>query len=279
MKVTNHRLLYSTGKGVPFDETPNKSGTLKGNAPKYVIIHYTAGGSAKGAVNVFNNPAHKASAHIVLGHDGAITQMARFNEKCWHAGKSRWHGISGLNSHSVGIEIANWGWLKGGAGNWRSWTGTRVNDSRVIEARHRNDGVRRGWEIYDEAQIDACVEMVRAIAEAYGLGPQHILGHDDISPGRKQDPGPAWDMDRFRSLVFGRDDEGGDFELTYRVDAKSGLNMRRGPSVAHDAIKKLANGAEVIKVEAEGAWWLVSELKSGEPDDTGWVHSNWLRMG
>lgn len=278
MKVSNHRLLHANGKGVTFDETPNKSGKLKGGKPKYVIIHYTAGGTAKSAVNVFNNKAHKASAHIVLGHDGAITQMARFDEKCWHAGKSRWDGIVGLNSHSVGIEIVNWGWLTGGAGNWKSWTGTSVPDDRVIVATHKNETSARGWEIYDPAQLEACIDMVRAIAEAYGLGPQHILGHEDISPGRKQDPGPAWDMDRFRSAVFGRDDESGDVEQRYRVESSSGLNLRMGPGIGNDVIEKLKDGTEVIKIEAQGAWWLVAKLVKGVPDVTGWVHSNWLRM-
>ena len=278
MKVSRHKLLHDGGKGVPFDETPNKSGELSGGAPKYVVVHYTAGGSANGAINVFKNRNHKASAHLVVGHDGSITQMAKFDERCWHAGRSRWAGLNGLNSHSVGIEVANWGWLEGGPGNWRSWTGTKVSDDRVVQAAHRNDGVLRGWEIYDEAQIDACVEMVRAIVEEYGLGPQHLLGHDDISPGRKQDPGPAWHMDRFRSLVFGRADDDGDIELTYRVVSRNGLNLREGPGIQHKKIKNLADGTIVMKTDTAGPWWMVSEMVDGAPDETGWVHSNWLSL-
>lgn len=277
MKVSKHRLLEDSGKGVPFDDTPNKKGLLKGGKPKYIIIHYTAGGSAQGAINTFNNPASKASAHLVVGHDGAITQMAKFNERCWHAGTSRWKNLVGLNSHSVGIEIANWGWLNGKAGNWKSWVGTPVPDDRVVEAAHSHDGVMRGWEIFDAEQIESCVEIVRALAAAYKLGPEHILGHDDISPGRKQDPGPAWDMDRFRSAVFGRDAEDGAVEPTYRVESQTGLNMRKGPGVGNEKIKNLKDGTNVIKIEAQGAWWLVSEIVKGKPDDTGWVHSNWLQ--
>lgn len=277
-KVKKDRLLMSSGKGVTFDETPNKSGKLKGNKPKYVIIHYTAGGTAQGAINSFNNPKHKASAHIVLGHDGTVTQMAKLDEKCWHAGSSKWKGLSGLNSHSVGIEIVNWGWLKGEPGNWRAWTGRSVDDDRVIREAHRNDGVKRGWEIYDPIQVETCVEIVRAIADEYGLGPMEILGHDDISPGRKQDPGPAWDMDRFRGQVFGRDEDDGDAEMVLRVESATGLNMRTGPGVQHDKIKNLPDGTHVIQIEAQGAWRLVSEVVDGNSDETGWVHSNWLRQ-
>lgn len=278
MKVSRDKLQYDSGKGVSFDETPNKSGKLAGGAPKYIVIHYTAGGSANSAIHVFKDPKHKASAHLVVGHDGAITQMAKFDDRCWHAGKSRWLGIKGLNSHSVGIEIANWGWLEGAPGNWRSWIGTPVSDDRVVQAAHRYDGVVRGWEIFDKEQIDTCVDIVRAIAEVYDLGPQQVLGHDDISPGRKQDPGPAWNMDRFRSIVFGRSDDEGDFELVYRVESPSGLNMREQAGIQHKKIKNLPNGTFVMKVEANGAWWLVSEMIDGAPDDTGWVHSNWLRL-
>ncbi|WP_120501656.1 N-acetylmuramoyl-L-alanine amidase [Roseovarius sp. EL26] len=274
---SSHRLLFDGGTSVPFLETPNKHGTLAGGKPKYIIIHYTASGSANSAINVFRNPSHRASAHLVLGHDGAITQMARLNEKCWHAGQSRWGGLTGLNSHSVGIEIANWGWLEGGNGNWKSHVGTRVDDSRVIEATHRNGGRFLGWEIYDEAQVTTCADMVRAIADRYELGPEHVLGHDDISPLRKQDPGPAWHMEKFRSFVFGRSDDTGDVELRYQVSSATGLNLRNGPGVAHDVIKLLSDNTEVLQIESNGAWWLVSELVGGDADITGWVHSNWLR--
>ncbi|MEO0342424.1 MAG: N-acetylmuramoyl-L-alanine amidase [Pseudomonadota bacterium] len=278
MKIRNDKLVDNDGRNVPFDETPNKNGTLSGGRPSYIIIHYTASGSAQSAINTFNNPNAKASAHIVLGHDGAITQMAKFDERCWHAGKSRWRNINGLNSHSVGIEIVNWGLLNGEPGNWKSWVGTRILDERVIRAAHSFDGVVRGWEIFDEIQINRAAEIVRALAEEYGLGPEHVLGHDDISPGRKQDPGPAWDMERFKAMTFGRDDDHGDFELKYVVDSNSGLNMRVGGGVEHAKIKTLDNGTEVIRVETSGAWWLVSELVNGQADQTGWVHSNWLRQ-
>ena len=273
----NHRLLFSNGKAVPFDETVNKSGTLKGGKPKYVIIHYTAGGSAKSATDTFKKPERQASAHFVLGHDGTITQMAKLNEKCWHAGRSKWKNLTGLNSHSVGIEIVNWGWLKGGPGNWRSWVGTPIDDNRVIEATHKNGGVTRGWEIYPEAQVMACVDIVRAMVEKYNLGPECILGHDDISPGRKQDPGPAWDMDKFRSLVLGRADDDGDIASLYHVESQSGLNMRKGAGISFDTIKTLKNGTQVLQIETQGAWWLVTEIVANKPDITGWVHSYWLR--
>jgi len=277
MKVRDHRLRNDDGTTVPLINTPNKRGSLKGGKPKYVVIHFTAGGSAQGAINWFKNPDAKASAHLVIGHDGAITQMGKFNERLWHAGKSKWNGHSGLNSHSVGIEIANWGGLKGDWGGWRSWTGKLVPDDRVIEAAHRNSpGHVQGWEIYDEEQIDATAATVRALADEYGLAAADVIGHDDISPIRKTDPGPAWDMDRFRARIFGRSDDGDETQEVFKVAANSGLNMRKGPGVDNDVVKLLASGANVALVERSGLWWMVAELVGGKEDSTGWVHSRWL---
>ena len=278
MKVKNHRLYGDDGRAVAFDATPNKSSRgLTGGKPKFVIIHYTAGGSARSAINTFNNKKSQASAHIVIGHDGAITQMARFNERCWHAGRSEWGSINGLNSHSVGIEIANWGPLMGEVGNWKSWVGTSVPDNRVLRAKHKNENTRRGWEVYDPEQVESCVSMVRAIADAYGLGPDDILGHDDISPGRKTDPGPAWDMKRFRASVFGRKVDTPRPKATYRVIAQNGLNMRDAGSISGNKIDLLPHGTELEKIEESGSWWLVSKVVNGEPDESGWVHSRYVQ--
>jgi len=280
MRIRNHRLYGDDGRAIPFDETPNKSAHgLDGGAPKFIVIHYTAGGSARSAIDSFNNPARKASAHLVIAHDGSITQMGRFNDRLWHAGASRWKDLTGLNSHAVGIEIVNWGWLKGGPGNWRSWAGTRLPDDRVIVAEHRNHpGWRPGWEIFEEAQIATTAGAVAAIAEGYGLGAEALLGHDDISPERKQDPGPAWEMERFRVAVFGRAEEEPETARVprYRVTAHSGLNMRVGAGIEHGKIETLKNGTEVALVERLGTWWLVAVIKGGVEDATGWVHSRWL---
>jgi N-acetylmuramoyl-L-alanine amidase len=279
MKVRDHRLRNDDGTVVPFENTPNKGGKLKGGKPKFIIIHYTAGGSARSAINTFKNDANDVSAHLVIGHDGDITQMGKFDERLFHAGASKWKGISGLNSHSVGIEIANWGKLTEGPTGWKSWAGTAISDDRVILAEHRNfPGATHGWEIFDEAQIAATAAAVSAIAKEYGLGADAVLGHDDISPTRKVDPGPAWDMDRFRAHVFGRAEEGEEEAPVFKVIADSGLNMRDGPSVEHAKIKKLAKGAKVAKIDSSGVWWFVAEIVGGAEDQTGWVHSRWLEM-
>lgn len=278
MRIRNHRLYGFDNRAIDFVKSPNVSSAgLKGGKPKFVIVHYTASGSTKSAVGTFKNPASKASAHLVVGHDGEIIQMGKFNQKLWHAGKSKWKGLVGLNAYSVGIEIVNWGRLSGQPGNWKSWTGKSIPDHRVLAARHKNENTKRGWEIYNEGQVDACVHIVRALAKEYGLGPEAVLGHEDISPGRKTDPGPAWDMKRFRAACFGREEDSGEQRELYEVTAGSGLNMRTGPTISHEVIEKLPNGTLLEKVDEDGAWWMVAKMVGGEPDQTGWVHSRWVQ--
>lgn len=276
MRIKSHCLHKDEGAAVPFERTANRSGVLSDGQPKYVVMHFTANGSARGAIDWLCSPNAKASAHLVIGPDGAVTQMVNLNEKAWHAGKSSWKGLNGLNSHSVGIEMVNWGGLQGGRGGWKSWTGVPVEDGRVVETVHRNSpGQMRGWEIYNAEQIDAAANVVGAIADAYGIGPREVIGHDDISPIRKTDPGPAWDMDSFRALVFGDADDDADIDL-YEVSASSGLNLRSAASVGGPVIELLPVGTRVMVVERQGLWWLVAKIQDGQPDKTGWVHSNWL---
>ena len=276
MQIKNHRLHRDAGATVDFVPTPNRRGTLSDGQPKYIVMHFTANGSARSAVDWLSSPRSKASAHLVIGPDGAVTQMVDLNETAWHAGRSSWKGLSGLNGHSVGIEMVNWGGLQGARGGWRSWTGVPVKDDRVIEAEHRNSpGQKRGWEIYDAPQIDAAASAVGAIADAYGIGARNVIGHDDISPHRKTDPGPAWDMESFRALVFGDAEDEADLDL-FEVSATAGLNLRDGAGVGAQVKELLPRGTQVIVIERGGPWWLVSKIKDGQPDTTGWVHSRWL---
>ncbi len=276
MKIKNHRLYQNNGSIVPLKKTTNQGSKLKAGKPEFIIIHYTAGPNAKSAINWLKNKDASASAHLVIDHDGSITQMVRFDTIGWHAGVSSWKALKGLNKYSIGIEIANWGHLMGQAGYWRSWTGAPLTDDRVITAAHRNQpATQRAWEIYDAAQIDATLDAVRALVAHYGIESNNLLGHDDISPTRKTDPGPAWDMDRFRAKVFGRRDDAATQEH-FEVTAKRGLHLRTGPGIQYEKIHTLTNGTKVSVIESPSLWWLVAQIKDGEEDYTGWVHSRWL---
>ena len=139
--IQNHSLL-NAGAAVPFTATPNQGGVVR---PLYLIMHYTAGTSASGAISWLANPEAKASAHLVVDTNGAVTQMVRFNRVAWHAGRSNWGDLEGMNQFSIGIELVNAGKLRRVAGKWLNWAGRAFLMStssriRTSTRRHRLAG-------------------------------------------------------------------------------------------------------------------------------------------
>ena len=90
-------------------ETPNHSGRFAGDLPDTVVIHYTAGASLKSSASWLTDHRSNASAHLVIGKSGEMIQLAPFNIRTWHAGKSYWKGRNNLNNYSIGIELDNAG--------------------------------------------------------------------------------------------------------------------------------------------------------------------------
>lgn len=194
-------LLYKDGKQVPFKKSPNIGGVIK---PTLLVMHYTGALATSSAVNTLTNPSYKVSAHLVLSPEGDVTQLVPFNHAAWHAGVSSWKRKSNVNSFSIGIEMVNAGLLgrDGHGGYYARLEHKPVPPDRVALAKHKNGGGEEPWQTYPEAQITAAIEIAQAICSTYGI--KDIAGHDDIAPGRKTDPGPAWPMGPFTSRVLGR---------------------------------------------------------------------------
>jgi len=202
-----------------------------------------------------------------------VIQLVPFDRVAWHAGRSRWRGLEGLNRHSIGIELDNAGLLERAGNGWQTWFKKAVPGDEIVEAAHRNDGVMRGWHAYTEAQVEAAIACAQAIVGHYGL--IDVIGHDDIAPGRKTDPGLAFPMTSFRSAVIGRSDD--DLE-TFETTAR--LNIREGAGVGHARLEAspLARGTRLRMIEEAGRWCLVEVLDgNSEPDLTGWVHGDYIR--
>jgi AmpD protein len=109
----------------------------------------------------------RVSSHLVVQRDGAVTQYVKFTERAWHAGKSSYQGREGCNDFSVGVELEG-------------------TDTRPYEA----------------AQYRVLAEVVAALCAAYPrLSGERIVGHSDIAPGRKTDPGPAFDWPLAQRLI------------------------------------------------------------------------------
>lgn len=283
--------LYRDGKRVDYVESPHRSGSYKGDHPNILVMHYTAGASMGSSVNWFANPAAKASAHLTIGRDGEVKQSVPFNRPAWHAGKSSWRNLKGkqldgLNKYSIGIELANAGaCVRTAGGGWINPLGVRLSSDDVVTARHRNGPVwihnhgnvsEPGWEIYPQAQLEAAAGIAIALTEAYGL--TEILGHDEIAPSRKTDPGPLFDMQSFRGLVMGRAEDRADI-WRVRANTPGGLAIRTGPDKSNDKVQSenLAPGTVVEFNEAVGKWWFVTVLDDdGNAALDGWVYSRYL---
>jgi N-acetylmuramoyl-L-alanine amidase len=220
-----------------------------------------------------NNPVAKASAHVVIARDGKVTQLVSFDRVAWHAGVSRWEGLKGLNQHSLGIELDNAGRLTQQGGKWRAWFGQTYPDDEVMIATHKHEATPSGWHLYPPEQIESALEVAAALIEKYEL--EDVLGHEDISPGRKFDPGPAFPMGSFRARLFGRAED-----LPPRHRTTTRLNIREGPGTAHAElpVSPLPQGTDVEVMRESGVWRfvdVVGEL-NGSADVQGWVHSDYL---
>ncbi len=260
MKINDHRL-----EGVLFEPTRNMGGEI---TPDLLVIHYTVVKSMKATVDGFKNPARQASAHVVLDVDGALTQLVPFNCRAWHAGESQWGGRPACNGFSIGIELVNPGPLVKRTNGYFDTNNVQWNGA-VVEARHKHRNVSWShWAAYSEAQIARVEELGAALVQTYGLG--EVVGHEDIAPTRKWDPGPAFPMESVRGVIFGRSREAAE-----EYAATTEVNIRKGPAVSFDTIagSPLPRGKRVQVVDQEGAWWHVADPASTLE---GWVHSRFL---
>lgn len=240
-----------------------------------LIIHYTAGGSAESSANHLSNPDVDASAHLVIGRNGEIFQIVPFNKIAWHAGKSQYGGKIRLNNYSIGIELDNAGILTKTGNEYQSWFGKKYMQSEVMEAVHRNESQPKFWHIYTEKQLQVNESVTKLILSKYE-GIVNILGHEEISPGRKQDPGPAFPLDKFRKRFLG--DNRADSEESSQTLPKSGvvvsskLNIRQGAGSSFEKVAKpLLTGHKVKILEEENGWYKV------KTEVEGWVSKGFIK--
>ncbi|MDQ4419902.1 N-acetylmuramoyl-L-alanine amidase [Sphingobium sp. DEHP117] len=134
-----------------------------------LVLHYTGMPDAQSAIDWLANPESKVSAHYVVTEDGEVIRMVAEDKRAWHAGRSWWRGISDVNSASIGIEIVNPG---------HEW----------------------GYRDFPEAQIEALIPLMHDIVTRHGITRGNIVGHSDVAPGRKQDPGELFPWGRLARL-------------------------------------------------------------------------------
>jgi N-acetylmuramoyl-L-alanine amidase len=187
MHVLGHWLVGDGSRCVARKRTPNLGGLLH---PRYVVLHYTALDDAAQAIAHLTSAQTRVSAHVLVARSGEVTQLAPFDRVAWHAGASRWGALHDLNRYAIGVELDNPGWLIADGRGYRTTSGQRVHRRRVMMAEHAWSGEPTPWHRYSRRQLESLRALCVALCRSYGI--ESILGHDQIAPQRKCDPGPAF---------------------------------------------------------------------------------------
>ncbi|NBC35028.1 N-acetylmuramoyl-L-alanine amidase [Novosphingobium sp. FSY-8] len=129
-----------------------------------VVLHYTGMQTAQEALDRLCDPAAEVSAHYLIDEDGTVYALVPEDQRAWHAGRSYWRGITDVNSASIGIEMVNPG---------HEW----------------------GYRPFTEAQMEALIPLLSGIVARHNIPPGNVVGHSDIAPARKQDPGELFEWE------------------------------------------------------------------------------------
>jgi len=198
MNIKNH--ILNDLNSFSLVKSPNVGGFFQTGLPDTIVLHYTAGPSAQSAIKTLTSPSESVSAHIVVDRKGKITQLVPFNRIAWHAGRSRFRNRTGLNTYSIGIEIVNAGRLKKQDSDFISWFGKKYPIEEVVEATHKNEQKPSYWHRFTLDQLNSVYKLCLLLADNYSI--RYIVGHDEIAPGRKIDPGPAFPLEEIRNQVL-----------------------------------------------------------------------------
>ncbi len=150
-------------------DTPSPNHDERSLPVSMVVLHYTGMADAASAISRLVDPEAKVSCHYLIAEDGQILRMVPEERRAWHAGQSWWRGLTDINSASIGIEIVN-------------------------------PGHEFGYRPFPEEQIDALVPLLADIKARHGITRGNIVGHSDVAPLRKQDPGELFPWGRLAKL-------------------------------------------------------------------------------
>mgnify|MGYP001178412977 CR=1 FL=1 len=146
--------------------------TRKSKDIKVIVIHYTGMQSKIESVEKLSCPKHKVSCHYLIDRQGRVLKMVNENKIAWHAGKSKWKNFSDLNSNSIGIELVN-------------------------------KGHEFGYEKFTNSQINKLIQLCQILRIKYKIKNSNIVGHSDIAPLRKKDPGEKFPWNKLEKKKIG----------------------------------------------------------------------------
>ena len=145
--------------------SPNHDARPAGQRIDILLLHYTGMKSAREALDRLVDPAAKVSAHYLVEEDGAVWRLVPEERRAWHAGVSAWDGMRDINARSIGIELVN-------------------------------PGHEFGYRPFPEAQNDALLPLLAEIVKRHDVPRANVVGHSDVAPARKTDPGELFPWDR-----------------------------------------------------------------------------------
>jgi N-acetylmuramoyl-L-alanine amidase len=141
-----------------FIDTPSPNQDERALPVTMLVMHYTGMLDGASAIQRLADPEAKVSAHYVVAEDGQIVRMVHEDKRAWHAGKSFWRGVTDINSASIGIEIVN-------------------------------PGHAHGYRNFPDSQIESVLQLTKRIVTRHNITRGNVVGHSDIAPARKEDPG------------------------------------------------------------------------------------------
>ncbi|PCI43245.1 MAG: N-acetylmuramoyl-L-alanine amidase [Alphaproteobacteria bacterium] len=144
---------------------------------KYLILHYTGMTTEETALKRLCDAGSKVSAHYMIAEDGRVFSLVAEDRRAWHAGVAAWEGDTDINGLSIGVEMVNPG--------------------------HDGPNYCGNYRPFPPAQMAALVELSRDILSRHRIAPWHVLGHSDVAPARKSDPGELFDWQGLASEGVG----------------------------------------------------------------------------
>ena len=153
-------------------ESPNHDARPDGAAIDMVVLHYSGMETADAALARLCDPAAKVSAHYLIDEDGAVRRLVAEERRAWHAGVAWWRGVRDVNGRSLGIELVN-------------------------------PGHEFGYRPFAEAQMAALEDLARGILARHPIEARNVVGHSDVAPRRKMDPGELFDWPRLAAAGIG----------------------------------------------------------------------------
>jgi N-acetylmuramoyl-L-alanine amidase len=146
-------------------EAPSPNFDARLTPPDMIILHYTGMQTGQAALDRLRDPAAKVSAHYLVEEDGHVFRLVEEERRAWHAGVSSWRGRTDINARSIGVEIVN-------------------------------PGHEFGYRPFPDDQITAVIDLLSEIRDRWTIENDLILGHSDVAPRRKQDPGELFPWKR-----------------------------------------------------------------------------------